>query len=429
MGYRVLHSRAFYMVTSILMAIVFWLYVDIAQPSEAEVPIRNIPVTFIGSETLEEEGLLILGDSPTIDIRVSGPRSVITRLNQSNITVTANTGEITEAGVFSLDLNVNLPSSVTSTTTQTVRTVYRSATAVDVTVVKMVSKTVDIVPEFTGSVAENRFYDENSFALQQRKLVIQGEESEVESVSYARVELDEQELSSTWTGWLGIVLCDKEGNPVETENITMETNSISVAFYVDCQKELPLTVTFLSGGGATSANVDYSVSPKTVTVTGQEIQLDDLTEINLGSVDLSKVITTGIYDFDIVLPSGVSSKNPEQTTAHVDVSIHGLETRRITVSNILLKNAPEGHVYQPRSFEVRVRGKADAFDLLMSDDIQVTADLSGVDVVDGTSVTVPAELELEGISELGLLGNYNVEVAVLPQNDTPAEENTPDGNG
>lgn len=422
---RLRKSQAFYVVLSILGAIIFWLYIDIAQPSEAYVSIRSIPVTFHGTETLDGEGLLILGESPTIDIRVSGPRSVITRLNQNNVSVTASVGDITEAGVYSVELSVSLPSSVTSTTSQQVRIVSRSATAVDVSVVQMVSKTVEIHPVFAGSVAADRFYDEDSFVLQQRELTIRGEQSVVDAVSYARVVLTERNLSSTWTGWLDVELCDKEGNLVDPENLTMESDSISAAFYVESQKEVPLQVTLVPGGGAAVSDAEYTVTPETVTVTGQQIQLDDLSEIVLGSVELGKIITTGSYDFDIKLPSGLSIRNLTQTTAHVEVSIHGLETRRITASNIQYLHAPEGYTLSGKSVEVRVRGKEEAFTLLMSDDIVVTVDLEGAEVTDGAALTLPAAVEIEGISELGVLGSYSVEVTAVKQSTENAIQNTP----
>lgn len=420
-------SQAFYIVVSILVAIVFWLYVDIAQSSDAVVPIRGIPVSFLGMEDLNDENLLVLGESPTIDIRVSGPRSVITRLNPSNITVTANVSDITQAGIYSKELTVTLPSNVTSATSQTVRTIYRSATAVDVTVVQMVSKTVDIEPVFEGTVAENRFYDENSFVLQQRELTIHGEETVVETVSYAKVVLSERNLSSTWTGWLNVVLCDKEGNVVSTENLTLETDSISAAFYVECQKVLPLQVSLQAGGGATEADATVQITPETVVVIGQEIQLENVDELSLGTVDLGRIITFGSYDLPIELPSGVSLQNEEQTSAHVEVHIHNLDTRKLTTSNIHLLNAPEGYDFQPQSLEVRVRGRTEDFDLLVSDDILVTVDLSEVEIEDSTKLVVPAQVEIEGIPELGVLGSYSVEISVIPWTDTAQPEDTDSG--
>ena len=383
---KIKNSRSFYVVISILLAIASWLYVD-AQNPDASVTINNIPVSYVGDEHLEDENLLILDEAPTINVKVSGPRSVITQLNRNNIKITASASEITAAGVYSLDCTINLPSSVTSTSSSPVRITSRSASAIDVTVVKMVGKTVDIIPEFTGTVTEHHFYDED------------------------RV-LSESNLSSTWTGWLDVVPCDQEGNQIQSDWLELETTSISVAFYVESEKDLPLTVTLVSGGGATDADATYEVTPKTIKVTAQEVVLDNLEELNIGTVDLGQILTTGEYEFSIDLPTGVSSRDPDVTTAKVTVTVNGLETRRIVTSNIRLVNAPEEYEYEYGDLEVRVRGREEAVELLLSDDIEVTLDLSQVELADQTTVIVPASVEIPGISELGVFGSYNMEVSV-----------------
>ena len=318
---------------------------------------------------------------------------------------------------------------MTSTSSSDVRIISRSASAIDVTVVKMVSKTVDIIPEFTGTVSANHFFDEDSFVLQQHQLEIRGEESVVESVSYAKVVLSASNLSTTWTGWLDVILCDQEGNPIQSDWLDMETNSISAAFYVESEKEIPLTVTLLSGGGATEADAFYEVTPATVKVTAQEVILEDLAELNLGTIDLGQILTTGEYEFDIQLPNGVSNRDPDVTTAKVQVTIDGLETRRIVTSNIQLLNAPEEYEYTYGDLEVRVRGREEAVELLMSDDIQVTLDLSQVELTDQTTVTVPADVEIPGISELEVFGTYSMEISVhTPSSQEPDVETAADSN-
>ena len=405
-------SRLSYLVLAIFAAVICWLYVDLARQPDARVSINNIPVNFAGEDLLNDMGLLILDDSPTISIRVSGPRSVITQLNRENITITASTIGISEAGVYSLECEINLPGSVTSGSGNPVAITSRSATAVDVTVVEMESNTVPVRAEFTGTLADNRFYDEDSFVLELTELEIRGEESEVNLVSYAKVVLSETNLADTWTGRLPVILCDAQGNELSTDNLLLETDMISVAFYVECYKEVPLTVTMISGGGATSEDASYTVNPETIIVTGQEGVLEDLTEISLGTVDLSQVITSEQFEFDIVLPDQVSSRDGV-TGATVTVTMSDrLETRMIETSNIRLENAPDGYEYQYGSLTVRVRGRSNNFSLLLADDIQVTADLSGVSVANGATLTVPVEVELTGITELGVLGNYTLTVTV-----------------
>jgi len=402
-------SRGSYMLLSLLIAVICWLYVDLARMPDARVTISHIPVSFVNDEDLVEENLLILDEDPTISVTVSGPRSVITKLNRNNITITANASEIDGPGLYSLDCYVALPSSITSASANPVRVTARSTTAIDVTVVRMESKVVPIRAEFTGSVAEQRFYDENSFVLQQTSLQISGEESQVSAVSYAKVVLSESDLTETWIGWLNVILCDQDGQVIEPDNLNLEVDAISVAFYVECMKEVDLTVSLIPGGGATSENAQYDIVPKTITVYGQEVVLNNLETIDLGKIDLSQIVTSGEFTFDIKLPDGVSGRD-DQTQATVQVSILGLETQKISVSKVRLVNAPEGWTFRYDPLEVRVRGKAEDLKLLVEDDIQITLDLEGVELVDGVPVTIPAEVTAAGMPELGILGSYSVEV-------------------
>lgn len=402
-------SRASQILLSILIAVICWLYVDLAEAPDSEVQISNIPVTYTNLEVLEEENLLLLDESPVISIRVSGPRSVITKLDRDNIVITANAGDITSAGVYSLDCTVTLPTSITGASDSPVRIISRSSSAVEVTVVKMVSKSVPIRAEFTGSVADTSkyFYDENSFVLQQKELTISGEESQVSAVSYAKVVLNETNLTETWTGWLNVILCNQDGQVVQSDNLSLEVDAISAAFYVESMKEIELTVGLIAGGGATSENAEYTIDPATITVCGEEILLSNLETLELGKIDLGDIITSSEITLPIVLPDGVSARD-DLTEAKVKVSISGLETRKITVSKIEVLNAPEGYRFDYAPIEIRVRGKTEDLDVLVEDDIKVTVDLAEIDVTDGRLITVPANIEIVGLPEVGILGSYHV---------------------
>lgn len=409
-------SRASQVLLSILIAVICWLYVDLAETPDSEVQISNIPVTYTNAEILEEENLLILDESPSITIRVSGPRSVITKLDRDNIVITASAANITSAGVYSLDCVVSLPSSITSASENPVRIVSRSSSAVEVTVVRMVSKDVPIRAEFTGSVADTSkyFYDENSFVLQQNELTISGEESQVNAVSYAKVVLNETNLTETWTGWLNVILCNQDGQVVESDNLSLEVDAISAAFYVESMKEIQLTVGLIAGGGATSENARYTIDPSTITVRGEEILLSSLETLELGKINLGDIIASSEVTLPIKLPDGVSSKD-DLTEAKVQVSISGLETRKIAVSKIEVLNAPEGYVFDYAPIEIRVRGKTEDLDVLMEDDIKVTVDLADLEVVEGALLTVPASIEIVGLPEVGVLGSYHVGVTASMQ--------------
>ena len=78
-------QKAVYIVISVLVAFVFWLYVDNTGSGERDIRLYNIPVTFVGeSEELADRGLMLVsGDATTtIDLRLQGRLSVISKINR-----------------------------------------------------------------------------------------------------------------------------------------------------------------------------------------------------------------------------------------------------------------------------------------------------------------------------------------------------------
>lgn len=405
-------SKLFYMIVAIICAIIFWLYVDIVQAPDATETYRNIPVTFMGEDTLAEEGLMITeGKDTTVDLVISGPRSAITKIDRDDIKITVQAAsQITGEGVYSLTYYESLPSVVSGTGT---RVVERSVSEINVTVVQMITRTFEISGRFTGSVVENAHFDESEFQFEVPTVTVSGERSLVEQIEQACVTLDAKDLSATWTGELPIVLEDADGNAVDMTNLTMDIENVFTRFPVQLQKEVTLEVSFLSGGAATKDNVTYEIDPQVVRVSGTEEQLANLDTINIGTIDLSKVITSDVLSFNIPLPDGVSIIS-NNGTAKVSVSVTGLSTRMVETSNIQLINVPEGLDVElvTQSMSVRIRGDESVMGLVMDSDVLVTVDLDGIDTSVAGSRTVTAKVSVVGFSDVGAVGEYQVTIDI-----------------
>ena len=74
-------NKVVYIALSLLIAVLFWLFVDNEQGSKISETYYHVPVEFIGAEdVLPSRGLMLLdGDDITIDIKLSGPRLLMTR--------------------------------------------------------------------------------------------------------------------------------------------------------------------------------------------------------------------------------------------------------------------------------------------------------------------------------------------------------------
>ena len=340
---KISNSKIFYMVLAIACAIGIWLYVDIVQAPDTTVTVDSIPVTFVGEDMLADEGLMITeGHSTTVTLTFRGPRTAVSQLDRNNTTIVVQAAsQITGEGSYNLTYSINYPSSVDASQ---ITPVNRSSTTISVNVVQMTTKTVDIKGRFTGSTAAGVLFDENNFQFEVQQVTVSGERSKVEQVDHAEVVLSEENLSATWTGYLDVVLVDADGNTLDyndDDDLTCNVTNVYTTFPLQMVKEVPLTVTIQSGGGATSDNVSYTINPETILISGSEEQLAKIESINLGTIDLSDIVTSDTRTFSINPPVGVTV--PSGTTnATVTVSVTGLETKKVSTSNIEAINIPDG---------------------------------------------------------------------------------------
>jgi YbbR domain-containing protein len=408
---KIANSKIFYAVLALACAVGVWLYVDVVQAPDTTVTVENIPITFVGEDMLADEGLMITeGHSTTVTITFSGPRTAVSQLDKSNTSIVVQAAsQITGEGTYNLTYSVNYPSTVDSSQ---ITPVKRSVSAIAVTVVQMTTKNVDIVGRFTGSAVSGVLFDENNFQFEESTVTVTGERSKVEQVDHAEVVLSEENLSATWSGYLDITLVDEQGNAIEyndEDDLTCNITSVYTTFPVQMVKEVPLTVSFQAGGGATENDVSCTVNPSTILISGSEEQLAKVDSINLGTVDLADVVTSDVFTFAINAPTGITIPSG-MTTASVTVSVSGLDTKKFTTSNIEVINVPEGYNVElvTQSLEVRVRGAAETLALIVDSDIHVTVDFSDIENSATGIRTMDAKVSVRGFADVGCVGDYTV---------------------
>lgn len=121
-------------------------------------------------------GLMIANEVPTlVDVRVSGPRTVLMNLHPNDITISVDLKGL-PAGISSfkrLEERLNLPSSVKVT--------RLSPSFVDVKLEKIRQKKVPVVPSLTGTAAEGFLVTDVTVTPSQ--VTVEGAESEVKDIS------------------------------------------------------------------------------------------------------------------------------------------------------------------------------------------------------------------------------------------------------
>lgn len=399
-----------YLILAVFIAALLWFYVDVTVKPDTKVTIHNLEVVFSGEEELNSKGLMLSERMPsTLTLTLTGNRAVVSQLNRSNITVKVDLpSQVREAGRQKLEYTISYPSSVNMNNVK----VTRSVSSIEAVVVKHSMKTIRVERAFSGSVAPS-YFNNDEFRAYPREITIQGEDSLVHIVDHAKVELTETDLDHTWEGELPILLYTADGEVLDSTELQLSQTTAHCIFPVSYYKDVRLTVDLLSGGGATKDDVeDLTLSPSVIRVSGTQDMLDDLTSISLGEIDLGQVVTGYDETMAIQLPTGISMADEESEVRLTFRLKDTITTKKVVAKNIQLKNVPSGRtvVLPEEGVTVEIRGPRDSMKLLREEYVSIVADLSSVPEGTYGEVSVPAQVKIKGMADVGVMGSYTVNV-------------------
>lgn len=389
---------------ALLGATALWVYVVTVVNPEDTVTISDVPVTFYGEEELRQDrGLLVTeGKDALISVDITGKRADLKKLNADTVSAVVDISRLRTAGGYALSYEVSFAAELSGLDVSVSdRTPYRVSFSLE----KLASKDVEIKGVFSGSVAEG--YMAESMSFDRDSLVIEGPESAVSQVSYAQVILDRTNLDKTVTADLEYTLIDAAGEKVDTSEITCDTQTIAVTLPVVMYKEIPLSVEFIDGGGATADDVIYTISPDKITISGESEILDGISKISLGNIDLSDFGINAEYTFQILIPNETKNVSGDES-AKVTVKIRGMETKTIRVTNIAFINAPDWckPTSMTQQLQIQIRAKGADIEKIAANNIRAVADLS--DITAPGTYTVPVTIYVDGYSSAGVIGEYSV---------------------
>ena len=392
---------------SVFFAFGLWLYVITVVSPGSTGTIDNIPVALTNESALEQRNLIITAISSTdVDLTLTGNRSDLVEVNASNITLKADLSGIYDPGVHRLEYSISWPGSVADNAF-TVENKYPAY--VTITVEKKVTKEIPVEIVYNGSVPTDFMSDKENVTLDYENIIIKGPSSVVEKIDHAQIVVDLTDQRESLDQNYRITLCDKDREPVNAELITVNTQEVNVKLTIHKVKEVPLVVTIVDGGGATSKTATYEILPKSIKVSGTEAALADLEQINLGTIKLADYPEAQLLTFAINLPDSVTNQS-NVMEAKVDLKFPGLSVREfvITGEQIKIENVPEGleAVLITENLTVTVRGPMTDINRMTIRDITVTVDFT--DAPMGTSTYKVTVTFPEAFSAVGALGKPNV---------------------
>ena len=402
-------KKAFSILLSVVIAFGLWLYVITVINPEWEQTYADIPVTFQNENLLADRGLMIVSDEePTVSLRLSGNRTDLMELNRSNISVICNVSSIEASGEFSLGYTVYYANNA-------ITVAGKSPESIQLKVEKKITKPVDVVVDYKDTETPAGYVaDKGNLNLSHTTIEISGPQSVVDRIQTAKIEIDLTGRTQTISGQFPYTLVDTEGEAVDLQQVEASAEQVELALKILKLKELPICVNVIYGGGATQTTAKVIWNPVLIKVAGTEAALADLEYLDVGTVDLSKLLENKELTFDIKLPAGI---NNVTGTDKVTVSITFLDlvTKELTISNFRPVNVPENAdaVISNQEMKVIFRGPKAILDKLTAADVVMEVDFANVQP--GSEDQLMAVAVIDKYPELGAVGSYSVVAMLRPR--------------
>lgn len=403
-------KKLLYLLLSIVVAFAMWLYVVTVVSPESEDTFYNVPVVLKNQELLaDKELMLILDETPTVTLKLTGNRTDLVKLNNSNITVMVDLSRIYEPGEYELTYDVSYPADVSS---GAIGLQSKNPASLKLTVErKITDKAVDVVIRQTGTVPSDYIVQEQT--LSSRQVLISGPKSVVDQIAAATIDVNMDDRTKTFTEeGLRFTLRDASGEPVDAQRVETDVGTVDLTVVVQKIKEVTLKVTVKDGGGATGMTSDIEIEPRTIKVSGLAEDLDGLDTLILGEINLADHAKDTTLEFNINLPAGVKDVGNNETAA-VSIKFPDLNIVELTVTQFEAINVPKGMEAEilARALTVRIRGPKTQMAQITADDVKIVVDFT--DCKAGNfNANAQVVITNPAYSTAGALGTYPVTVSL-----------------
>ncbi|MBQ4353484.1 MAG: hypothetical protein IJC71_01180, partial [Clostridia bacterium] len=244
----------------VFAAFCLWIYVMMVESPEHEQTFSHIVVELTNTDSLNESNLAIYnGYGTMIDVTLSGKKSVVSKLTESDIIATADMSTIKSgSGRYDCKVTVDVPAGC--------KLVGMSQESISVYLDRSVQISVDLTERRDNTKLPDGCYT-GSIDFPVDKITVTGPSKYLDQIDKAVVPLDLTGVTRTTTISQKVHLEDAYGRIIENQYIQFYPQEVTVEIPVIKSVEVPLSVVF-EHGFLHEGNTEISILPETVTVTG-----------------------------------------------------------------------------------------------------------------------------------------------------------------
>ena len=411
---NLLNDRRIRLLLSLLGAVIAWMAVTIVVQPGTTTTIYNVPVDFTyDSAAYTSRGLSIVNaEEKTVNLKLSGDGYTIGSLSANDFVVYPDWSSVRDSGEKSLRLQVRSQSTLLTGVSVSID----GDNTVDVVFDVVEEKTLPI------QVTTNYLKIADGYILygtdiSKETVTLSGPSTELSQVETCTAEVAHKgDLTEPVTLTTALRFYTRSGSEVKFEYTTLDEESVDVTLQVYKVATLPVEVSFINAPRDFDSSVlAYTLSKKTLNVAGPESQIDRLSALSVGTIDLSTFALDKVYEMPIELPTGIHLlDNLSSITVSFDSSKLETKTLNLPSSCVQVVNLPSSYqltVETERLMNVTLCGPAGSLETLTPEQVVIEIDADDFSVAIGQQ-NIACRLYVPANGKIFALGSYMVQCKI-----------------
>ena len=411
---NLLNDRRIRLLLSLLGAVIAWMAVTIVVQPGTTTTIYNVPVDFTyDSAAYTSRGLSIVNaEEKTVNLKLSGDGYTIGSLSANDFVVYPDWSSVRDSGEKSLRLQVRSQSTLLTGVSVSID----GDNTVDVVFDVVEEKTLPI------QVTTNYLKIADGYILygtdiSKETVTLSGPSTELSKVETCTAEVTHKgELTDSVTLDTALRFYTKSGSEVKFEYTNLEESSVEVTLEVYKMATLPVSVSFINAPRNFDPSVlVYSLSKQTLNVAGPESQIEKLSTLSVGTIDLSTFALNKVYELPIELPGNIRLlDNISSITVSFDSSKLETKTMNLPASCVQVVNLPSTYtltVQTERLMNVTLCGPAGLLDTLVPEQVVIEIDADDFYVAAGQQ-NIACRLYVPSNGKIFALGSYVIQCKI-----------------
>ncbi|MDO4892446.1 MAG: hypothetical protein Q3989_04005 [Eubacteriales bacterium] len=395
-------------ILAVIISIGIWTYMSLNSSNDTTVTISNVPIQMDLSESSRNLGLQIFTDEKqTASVTVTGNRTILGSVTESDLTVTAAASSVNSSGNFTLPVSAakkNLSSNFQITGS--------TPSSVSVMVDYYKESTFQIQDKILFGVADGYY---GATSLPYNSITISGPQTEVMKIKQvAAVASVEDNLLETTDVEADIVLYDENGNELSQKLLTMSFRTLTATISVLTEKSVKVEAGYVNKPSGLDLTNLVDMHPSGILLAGPDDVMKTLVSVKTEEIDFSTLSDEAVTFNTLAINIPEKCKNiSNNATAQVKIDLSGMTKKTFDVDTFKVEGLSSAYKAEvtSKNISVTVIGPKSEIESLDADKITATISVTDPAVKTG-SVEMPVTFRFDGASSCWAYGKYTANLNI-----------------